>query len=282
MGWLAQRQDEPRRAAALYDECLARAQAQGHLDGIAVALNSLGSIAQEQGQYPQAIGYYHQCQLIWQRLGRPAASAGVLRRLGTLALRQGQLSCAAKHLGESLLLAQEMRRNMTIILSLAGLADLAEVLGQAVLAVRLCGMVAALRDAARYVMDPADQKNYERTVAMARAQLEDTTFEAAWAAGRAMTLEQAVAEALVAATTEVSEPARSAKSTRPAGLSRREGEVLALVAQGLTNIQIAERLVISPRTVNAHLHAIYYKLGVATRSAATRFAMENGLGEPMV
>lgn len=281
MGWLAQRQNEPRGAAALYAECLARAQAQRHLDGIAVALNSLGSIAQEQGQYPQAIDYYHQCQLIWQRLGRPSASAGVLRRLGTLALRQGQLSCAAKHLGESLVLAQEMRRNMTIILSLAGLADLAGVLGQALLAVRLCGMVAALRDAARYVMDPADQKNYERTVATARAQLEATTFEAAWAAGRAMTLEQAVAEALVAATTGVSEPAHSAKATRPAGLSRREGEVLALVAQGLTNIQIAERLVISPRTVNAHLHAIYYKLGVATRSAATRFAMENGLGEPM-
>ena len=226
--------------------------------------------------------YYHQCQLIWQRLGRPSASAGVLRRLGTLALRQGQLSCAAKYLGESLVLAQEMRRNMTIILSLSGLADLAEVRGQAVLAARLCGMAAALRDAAGCVMDGADQKNYERTVAMARAQLETTTFEAAWAAGRAMTLEQAVAEALVAATTEVPEPARSAKSTRPAGLSRREGEVLALVAQGLTNIQIAERLVISPRTVNAHLHAIYYKLGVATRSAATRFAMENGLGGPSV
>jgi predicted ATPase/DNA-binding CsgD family transcriptional regulator/transcriptional regulator with XRE-family HTH domain len=282
LGWLAQRRDEPQRAALLYAECLAHAQALGHLDGIAVALNSLGSIAQEQRHYPQAMEYYHQCQLIWQRLGRPAASAGVLRRLGTLALRQGQLSYAAKLLGESLVLAQEMRRNMTIILSLAGLADLAGVRGQALLAARLCGMVAALRDAARYVMDPADQMNYEHTVAMARAQLEATTFEAAWAAGQAMTLEQAVAEALVAATPELSEPAPNTRSTRPTGLSRREGEVLALVAQGLTNIQIAERLVISPRTVNAHLHAIYYKLGVATRSAATRFAIENGLGRPTV
>jgi DNA-binding NarL/FixJ family response regulator len=173
-------------------------------------------------------------------------------------------------------------RSTSIILSLAALADLAGVLGQALLTARLCGVVAGLRDAAGYVMGRADQKNYERIVATARAQLEATTFEAAWAAGRAMTLEQAVAEALVAATTGVSEPARSAKSTRPAGLSRREGQVLALVAQGLTNIQIAERLVISPRTVNAHLHAIYYKLGVATRSAATRFAVENGLGEPTV
>jgi predicted ATPase/DNA-binding CsgD family transcriptional regulator/DNA-binding XRE family transcriptional regulator len=282
LGWLAQCQEEPNRAALLYAECLTRAQALGHLDGIAVALNSLGSIAQEQRHYSQAMDYYHQSQLIWQRLGRPAASTAVLRSLGMLALRQGQLSYAAKHLRESLVLAQEMGRNTNIILSLAGLADLAGERGQALLAARLCGMVAALRDAAGFVMGRADQMNYERTIAMARAHLEATTFEAACAAGRAMTLEQAVAEALVAATPEVSEPAPSAKSTRPAGLSRREGEVLALVALGLTNVQIAERLVISPRTVNAHLHAIYYKLGVATRSAATRFAMENGLGGPTV
>jgi DNA-binding NarL/FixJ family response regulator len=53
--------------------------------------------------------------------------------------------------------------------------------------------------------------------------------------------------------------------------------VLQLVAQGLTNPQIAEQLVISPRTVHAHLRAIYGKLEVATRSAATRFAVEHGL-----
>jgi DNA-binding NarL/FixJ family response regulator len=53
--------------------------------------------------------------------------------------------------------------------------------------------------------------------------------------------------------------------------------VLRLLAQGLTNPQIAEQLVISPCTVHAHLHAIYGKLEVNTRSAATRFALEHGL-----
>jgi DNA-binding NarL/FixJ family response regulator len=54
-------------------------------------------------------------------------------------------------------------------------------------------------------------------------------------------------------------------------------DVLRLVAQGLTNAQIAERLIVSPRTVNAHLHAIYRKIGASSRSAATRFAIEQSL-----
>jgi DNA-binding CsgD family transcriptional regulator len=60
-------------------------------------------------------------------------------------------------------------------------------------------------------------------------------------------------------------------------LTEREVEVLRLVAQGLTNAQVAERLVISSRTVNAHLNAIYRKLDVPSRAAATRFAVERGL-----
>ena len=63
----------------------------------------------------------------------------------------------------------------------------------------------------------------------------------------------------------------------PAGLTAREVEVLRLVAQGLTDAQVAEQLVISPRTVNFHLTSIYSKLGVSSRSAATRYAMEQHL-----
>jgi DNA-binding NarL/FixJ family response regulator len=54
-------------------------------------------------------------------------------------------------------------------------------------------------------------------------------------------------------------------------------EVLRLVAQGLTDAQVAEQLVISPRTVNFHLASIYSKLGVSSRSAATRYAIEHQL-----
>jgi len=53
--------------------------------------------------------------------------------------------------------------------------------------------------------------------------------------------------------------------------------VLRLLAQGLTDTQIAEQLVISPRTVNNHLTSIYSKIQVSSRSAATRYAMEQHL-----
>ncbi len=58
---------------------------------------------------------------------------------------------------------------------------------------------------------------------------------------------------------------------------RGEVEVLRLVAQGLTNEQVAEQLVISPRTVNTHLTSIFGKIGVSSRSAATRYAIEQHL-----
>jgi DNA-binding CsgD family transcriptional regulator len=63
----------------------------------------------------------------------------------------------------------------------------------------------------------------------------------------------------------------------PAGLTAREAEVLRLVAEGLTDARVAERLYISRATVNAHLRSIYGKLGVSSRAAATRRAVEHGL-----
>ena len=62
-------------------------------------------------------------------------------------------------------------------------------------------------------------------------------------------------------------------------LTARELEVLHLLAQDLNNPQIAERLVVSRRTVDAHLRSIYDKLGVKSRDAAIRFALEHGLVE---
>jgi predicted ATPase/DNA-binding SARP family transcriptional activator/DNA-binding CsgD family transcriptional regulator len=65
--------------------------------------------------------------------------------------------------------------------------------------------------------------------------------------------------------------------THPDGLTRREVEVLRLIAQGSTDAQVAEQLVISPRTVNHHLTSIYRKIQVSTRAAAARYAFEHRL-----
>jgi DNA-binding NarL/FixJ family response regulator len=72
-------------------------------------------------------------------------------------------------------------------------------------------------------------------------------------------------------------PVRASGDGYPAGLTAREVDVLRLVAVGLTDAQAAGRLVVSVRTVNAHLRSVYRKLGVSSRAAAGRFAFENGL-----
>jgi DNA-binding NarL/FixJ family response regulator len=61
------------------------------------------------------------------------------------------------------------------------------------------------------------------------------------------------------------------------GLTPREVEVLRLVAQGLTDAAVGERLFISPRTVSQHLRSIYAKLDLTSRTAATRYAVEHHL-----
>lgn len=71
--------------------------------------------------------------------------------------------------------------------------------------------------------------------------------------------------------------AHPAQGRNPAGLTGRELDVLRLVAQGLTDAEVAERLYIGRRTVSWHLTSIYGKLGVSSRAAATRFAVEEGL-----
>ena len=91
-----------------------------------------------------------------------------------------------------------------------------------------------------------------------------------------MSMETAIEYALSEDESSTTTPS-SAAPEHTAGLTPREVEVLGLVAAGMTNAQVAQRLFLSPRTVQRHLNSIYRKLGVSSRSAATRFALEHGL-----
>ncbi len=91
-----------------------------------------------------------------------------------------------------------------------------------------------------------------------------------------MTKDQAIAQVEQEIAAPASVPV-SALPRDPNSLTPREGEVLRLVAAGLTDAQIAAKLIISRRTVSTHLTAIYGKLGVNSRSAATRYALDHHL-----
>jgi DNA-binding CsgD family transcriptional regulator len=160
-----------------------------------------------------------------------------------------------------------------------GLAAVAAANGSAERAAQLLGAAEPHLDSMRGYMPLTDRGNYTHTLAEVRAQLDPAAFAAAFAQGRALQLGQVIMYAqdqprLHEQGTPMPQPAASAApAAYPAGLTEREVAVLRLVAQGLTDAQVAERLVISRRTVNGHLRSIYGKLSVSSRTAAVHFAV---------
>ena len=161
-----------------------------------------------------------------------------------------------------------------------GLASIVAAQDELVWAARLWGAAEVLREVIGAPLPPVECPDYEQAVAATLAQLGEKVLAAAWAEGRTMTSEQALA-----AQGPVTIPAPEPSSTPPTkpivpypdGLTAREVEVLRLLAQGLSNAEIAEQLIISLLTVKAHMRSLYNKLGISSRSAATRYAMEHHL-----
>lgn len=147
-------------------------------------------------------------------------------------------------------------------------------------AARLWGAAEALREAINAPAHPVHRASFEQALALARATLGEQAFSAAWEEGRGLTAEQAFATQVSIPRQDVPlSPSSAAQSSSPApvGLTRREREVLRLLTEGLTNKEIAERLVVSLPTINTHVASIFNKLGVTSRSAATRYAIEHHL-----
>jgi DNA-binding NarL/FixJ family response regulator len=161
------------------------------------------------------------------------------------------------------------------------LAEIVAAQEQKIWAVRLWGAAEALREIIGGPQLSLERSSYEGMMATIRSKLGEEVFATAWAEGRAMTPEQ-VLSVPAQAPIPVKAPAESTPSastpsspTSIASLTARELEILRLLATGLTSAQIAEKLSISLLTVNTHVRSIYSKLGVTSRSAATRYAIEH-------
>jgi len=149
--------------------------------------------------------------------------------------------------------------------ALEGVAWAAAVLDDLERATRLYAAADALRGATGWPLLGERRMRYERRLARLRDKLGEASFAAAWTAGRTLSLDQAVDLALANP-----ESGRSASASRPMSLatdalSRREQEVAALLAKGLTNREIAEALIISERTANVHVQHILAKLELRSR-----------------
>ena len=209
-----------------------------------------------------------------------------LPSLGIVTLVLRDFEEAEKLFEEGLAWERRLKYKTLIFFHLMGLAAVATHRDHLRRAAKLYGASEALREAIGLSPKPFGRitYDYEGYLATVRAGLDEPDFDAAWSEGRAMSLDQAIEYALSAEKPSATPPSSATTQPSPpsapehtAGLTSREVEVLGLVATGMTSAQVATELFSGTRTVDTHLTSIYHKLGVSSRAAATRFALEHGL-----
>jgi predicted ATPase/DNA-binding CsgD family transcriptional regulator len=316
-GQTARFQGEVEAALAWLDESIVQMRQAGDEWGLALALDSLGSVRRQAGDHAGAEAVLRESQAVWQAVGDPwglalnrmeffqqaqargdeaaaqalaAASAATLEALGytwhlalmhrglaDLALQRGDAGPAAEQYTHALRCARQIGNPRWEAAALLGLGGARAAQGDA------AGARARAAEGLRLLAAPdlADAgPALERAAAAAARAGQAGLARQLRAAGAA--LRQAGAEpgaTLAAALSALAADGAAAAAARPTpfGLTPREMDVLRLAAEGLTDPQIAARLVISRRTVHAHLRSIYGKLNVGSRTAAARAAHEHKL-----
>jgi non-specific serine/threonine protein kinase len=200
LGQLAQYEGAYKRARALFAACLPVLRMQGWRSSVAEALTGLGDVARECGDHAQAFALYTEGLALYRQLGGQfvLAIALVRSRLAGLALEQGDQAMAQSHVSEVLILARDTDpvRAPEVASAMEVQAALAAVQGTPDRALRLAGAAAALRSRFNRPLAPPEQATLERRLAPARQALSVAEQAVAWAAGQAMTREQAIAYAL--------------------------------------------------------------------------------------
>ncbi|HYI58250.1 MAG TPA: LuxR C-terminal-related transcriptional regulator [Microlunatus sp.] len=254
-------------ARALIERSLALCEAANDRGGLAWSVNDLAMWHDATGDQERAEAAWRNALDSFERLG---VGFGVYRiHLSTaiLGLRREDWAMAA----DRLRLAVQVRDFEHFVylgsILLGAAASLAAALRRGSEAAALFGAASTWEDSYGVCIHDHDAPILDAGIARCRRQLSQGEWEAGYRTGARWTS----AEAMRAAGRMLEELA-TALSSRPAGLTEREVEVLRLVALGLSNEDIARRLVISTRTVHAHVRAVLAKLGVSTRTAAAHEA----------
>jgi predicted ATPase/DNA-binding CsgD family transcriptional regulator/DNA-binding XRE family transcriptional regulator/Tfp pilus assembly protein PilF len=266
------------------EEALALAS---HPRSVSQALTILGDISYREGDWAKARTFLEASVARARELGERILVRVALPSLAHVLIEQADYAQADALLTENLALARDHGDREGVRRGLEGFAHLAAAQGRPASAVRLVGAAAALREAIGAPLSPSERATRERWLASARDVLGEQASALAWAEGRAISLEQAMAHARSdgddgspgAGHGSIRADSRPARH-EPHGLTPRESEVAALVAEGLSNLQIAERLVISERTVESHVSNILGKLSLGSRARLAAWAVEHQVLTP--
>ena len=279
-GAIALHQSEYDRAAAFFAESLPLSRSLGDKWLISMALANLGVVARLQGHYDRAAALHTESLALGREVGDNWRCASSLASLGIVALRRGDHERAAALYEESLTLCKQIRDRWIVYDCLDGLAVVNCARGRYHQAARLLGAADTLRETLGFSPLVVDQVARDERVASTRAGLGDAAFVTAWTDGRAMTLEQAIEQAL-GPTDTLRDGARRTRvhlsEMRADVLAPREREIATLVAQGHTNRKIASLLGIAERTAETHVQHILNKLGFTSRVQIAAWATEQGL-----
>jgi len=197
LGLVSMSEGHATEAHMLLEQSLAHWRALGDRFGCGWALIVLGDIAIEQGDMAGAHALYEDASVLLRALGNRNLLAYALRRLATIALRQCNDAHAIVCCQESLVLNVAVGDKRGIAGSLIGLAAITAVRGQWAGVARLLGAVAALIERVVITLLPADRADFDQALEATRTQLSPPLFAAMWEAGRALTLTQAMATALM-------------------------------------------------------------------------------------
>ena len=246
--------------------------------GLALALIHLASHALFAGEYALAASQLDESERVIMELGDDRLLSRLAMIRIFLDLHKGDFTTARRRVEE--ILQQVLNRgDHHVASSLPILSVILHGQGLHVWSARVFGLAEALTRAGQWNSEVAvvDQRLHTGDIrAEVRARLGDEAFDREMAAGQRLKLEDLLTiPHPQSPAPDLSMPVID--SDPGAALTAREIEVLRLLAQDLSNPQIAERLVVSRRTVDAHLRSIYEKLGVKSRDAAIRVAREHGI-----
>jgi non-specific serine/threonine protein kinase len=273
LGWAYMRMGKYEEVAPLMEEALVLFREIGHPSLLGFALAGLGELAIRQGQYERATKFLEESLAIRKQHGHKWGVGATLGALGWIALQQHDLRRMKDFLGESLAVRIEIGDQGGIAWCLEKLAEAKHGQSQFDDAAKIFGHAEALRVPLGSVIDPADQPEYSRIISVLESSLGKAAFTTLWAEGAAMQLEEVVDCAL-------SEPAKQstrAEKEKFGGLTAREREVAALIAQGKSNREIAETMIVGTKTVETYVTRILNKLGFDSRVQIATWAVERGL-----
>jgi predicted ATPase/DNA-binding CsgD family transcriptional regulator len=251
------------RAAALVSEA-------GDRPAIAFSMMYSGLVALLTGRLEAACDLLARCAAMAAELGLAPLSARAGQMLGYVRLELGDLSLARAALEEGLPVSMDVGDRWFVPLGLAGFAGLAAKTGRPRLALRLAGAAEAYQDANKFSMPGPIGEIVDRWLAPARTSAGSAAGRML-AEGHQLSPEEAVSLALA------NPPEEDWRPGPRRTLTRREAEVAALAARGLTNREIAAQLFLSVRTVEVHVDHILTKLGFRTRTQLAAWAYEEGL-----